>query len=108
MRMRFIQKFDISKLLIYHKIMSKMKSANVTKIGLLYVVGWVIAIITLIVGLGSATTAPTASILAIVAAIIINPTTWDISRKKFRFELSGFLRFIMYVILMLVALGLSA
>ncbi len=84
--------------------MAKTSEKQVTSIGVGFVFGWLLSLICLYYAFNMLTNASIGgTITFLLAGLSINPTFWSFSRSKFNFQLSGLLKIIVFILLLMAA-----
>lgn len=85
----------------------KTEAKKVTKIGVSTILAWIFGVIFLVAGLGAAIQNLIGGLLIIAGACLILPPANNVLREKMNIELSGLLRFIIFIVFLAIGMSMT-
>ena len=77
-------------------------------IGIRFVLSWIISVLFILAGLGSLTSSVLGGLFILLGAAIILPPFGQSIEKKYNYHLSGWLKFALFIILVIIGISLTS
>jgi hypothetical protein len=85
--------------------MAIASNTQTKKLGLTMIIGYLLGLLFIALGFSTLSNSILQGVLFITAGLLLIPILWDVIKNKLNFEVSGVLKFVLFVIL--VAIGFS-